>query len=130
MCTTLTFFTISVHEHFVLFSNLWYEHTVLYYVNYVSAYMEYIACFLYPSMFCTTLTFKFCFCFTWSALLVYSVHELMIQQVSISQDPAMTNISIPYYSILFNFSCHTLPLPVITLSVLYFSKFVMFLPAI
>jgi hypothetical protein len=45
MCTTLTFFTISVHEHFVLFSNLWYEHTVLYYVNYVSAYMEYIACF-------------------------------------------------------------------------------------
>jgi hypothetical protein len=45
MCTTLTFFIISVHEHFVLFSNLWYEHTVLYYVNYVSAYMEYIACF-------------------------------------------------------------------------------------
>jgi hypothetical protein len=106
MCTTLTFFTISVHEHFVFFSNLWYEHTVLYYVHYFSASMEYIACFfvsfnvfynphikvmflltwsallvfLYPSMFSTTLTLKFCFCFTWSALLVYSVHELMIQQ--------------------------------------------------
>jgi hypothetical protein len=51
MCTTLTFFTISVHEHFVLFTNIWYEHTVLYYVKFVSPYMEYIACFLYPSSF-------------------------------------------------------------------------------
>jgi hypothetical protein len=23
MCTTLTFFTISIHEHFVLFTNIW-----------------------------------------------------------------------------------------------------------
>jgi hypothetical protein len=58
MCTTLTYFTISHHEHFVLFRNLWYEHTVLYYVHYVSASMEYIACFFYPSMMSTTLALK------------------------------------------------------------------------
>jgi hypothetical protein len=60
MCTPLTYFTISDHEHFVFYSILWYEHTVLYYVHYVSACMDYIACFLYPSMFSTTVTFKLC----------------------------------------------------------------------
>jgi hypothetical protein len=40
MCTTLTFITISAHEHLVYFSNICYEHTVLDFVEFVSAYIE------------------------------------------------------------------------------------------